>query len=348
VTKAAEEIGRLMSGDLIVVNKSTVPVGTAGLVGDIIRRELARRGLALKLTVVSNPEFLKEGSAIADCQSPDRVIIGSDDPRAVEVMKELYAPFIRVKDRFLIMGVKSAELTKYAANAMLAARISFINEMAGICEALGADVNQVRLGLGSDSRIGPTFLYAGGGYGGSCFPKDIKALIKSAQNVGCSTDLLETVEAINERQKFLLLEKAAARFDGRLAGRLFAVWGLSFKPNTDDIREAPALTLIRELLEKGATVRAYDPQAMPNAQILGGLPASETLRYASDKYSALDGAEALFLVTEWKDFRSPDFMEMKARLKTPLIFDGRNQYNAVTLKTLGFEYHQIGVPAIGA
>ena len=343
VAEAAKEIGRLMTKALIVVNKSTVPVGTAGQVTDIIRRELARRGLALNFTVVSNPEFLKEGSAISDCQVPDRVIIGASDAGAIEIMKELYAPFVRVSDRFIIMDVTSAEMAKYAANAMLAARISFMNEMAGICEAMGADINQVRVGLGSDNRIGYKFLFAGCGYGGSCFPKDVKALIKSAQDAGCRTTLLQAVEATNDRQKFILLEKAAARFGGRLKGRLFAVWGLSFKPNTDDIREAPALTLIRGLLEKGASVCAYDPEAMPNAQTLGGLPAGDGLAYAPDKFSALDGAEALFLVTEWKDFRSPDFTEIKARLKTPLIFDGRNQYNAKSLEKLGFEYHQIGV-----
>ncbi|MCL1999879.1 MAG: UDP-glucose/GDP-mannose dehydrogenase family protein [Planctomycetes bacterium] len=345
VVGVAEEIGRLMTRDLVVVNKSTVPVGTAGLVTDIISRELTRRGLTFNFTVVSNPEFLKEGSAIADCQVPDRVIIGASDAKAIESMKELYAPFVRVNDRFLIMDVTSAEMSKYAANAMLAARISFMNEMAGICETMGADINQVRVGMGSDSRIGYKFLFAGCGYGGSCFPKDVKALIKSARDAGCRTTLLQAVEAINDQQKFLLLEKAIARFSGRLEGRLFAVWGLSFKPNTDDIREAPALILIRGLLERGASVRVYDPEAMPNAQSLGGLPPGERLHYAPYKYSALDEAEALFLVTEWKDFRSPDFAEMKARLKTPLIFDGRNQYNAATLNKLGFEYHQIGVPA---
>ena len=344
VAEAAGEIGRRMVRDLIVVNKSTVPVGTAGLVSEIISRELARRELALNFTVVSNPEFLKEGSAIADCQRPDRVIIGSSDSQAIEIMKELYAPFVRVRDRFIIMDTTSAEMTKYAANAMLATRVSFMNEMAGICEALGADVNQVRVGLGSDSRIGYSFLFAGCGYGGSCFPKDVKALIKSAHDAGCPVNLLKAVEDINDRQKFLLLEKASARFGGNLKGRTFAVWGLSFKPNTDDIREAPALTLIRGLLENGAFVRAYDPEAMPNAQTLGCLPAGEYLFYAPDKYSVLNGAEALFLVTEWKDFRSPDFMEMKARLKTPLIFDGRNQYNAKAMKAQGIEYHQVGVP----
>ena len=343
VIEAAKEIGRIMSRDLIVVNKSTVPVGTASLVSKVISRELTQRGLSRNFTVVSNPEFLKEGSAIADCQRPDRVIIGTSEPQAIEVMKELYAPFVRVSDRFIIMDTTSAEMTKYAANAMLATRISFMNEMAGICEILGADVNHVRVGLGSDSRIGYSFLFAGCGYGGSCFPKDVKALIRSAKNVGCKTDLIEAVEIINERQKYLLLEKASARFGGHLEGHLFAVWGLSFKPNTDDIREAPALTLIRGLLDKGASVRVYDPEAMPNAQTLGGLPAGKRIQYAPYKYSALDGAEALFLVTEWKDFRSPDFAEIKARLKRPLIFDGRNQYKAKTLKELGFEYHQIGV-----
>jgi UDPglucose 6-dehydrogenase len=343
VLGVAEEIGRLMTRDLIVVNKSTVPVGTAALVNEAISRELARRGLALNFTVVSNPEFLKEGSAIADCQSPDRVIIGASEPRAVAAMKELYAPFVRTRERFLVMDVASAEMTKYAANAMLATRISFMNEMAGICESLGADINQVRVGVGSDSRIGYSFLFAGCGYGGSCFPKDVKALIKSAGDAGCATELLEAVEAVNTRQKLLLLEKAVTRFGGSLKGLVFAVWGLAFKPNTDDIREAPALALIRGLLERGASVRAYDPEAMPNAKSLGQLPAGEHLYYASNKYSALNGAEGLFLVTEWKDFRSPDFLEMKARLKTPLIFDGRNQYNAATLRKLGFEYHQIGV-----
>jgi UDPglucose 6-dehydrogenase len=335
-----------MARDLTVVNTSTVPVGTAGLVHGIISRELAGRGLALDFTVASNPEFLKEGTAIADCQSPDRVIIGASDPRTVETLKELYAPFVRVSDRFIVMDVTSAEMTKYAANAMLATRISFMNEMAGICEALGADINQVRAGMGSDNRIGYKFLFAGCGYGGSCFPKDVKALIKSSRDAGCPTRLLEAVEDINERQKSLLLEKALARFEGNLEGRLFAVWGLAFKPNTDDIREAPALTLIRGLLDRGALVRAYDPEAMPNAQAQGGLPAGDRLIYAPNKYSAVSGVEALFLVTEWKDFRSPDFMEMKARMKTPLIFDGRNQYNAATMKKMGFEYQQVGVGSI--
>jgi UDPglucose 6-dehydrogenase len=327
----------------VVVNKSTVPVGTAEQVRLIIEGELHKRGASLTARVASNPEFLKEGAAVADCMSPDRVVIGAPDAETAAVLKELYAPFIRSSDRFIVMDAASAEMSKYAANAMLAARISFMNEIACICEATGADVNMVRLGVGSDSRIGYGFLYAGCGYGGSCFPKDIQALIHIARENGCAPRILEQVEAVNARQKLILAEKAVGHFGPDLTGRIFAVWGLAFKPNTDDCREAPAIAVIQELVRRGARVRAYDPKAMKEARRKYLYDCGEYVDYARDKYSALAGADALLLVTEWKEFRSPDFGEMKRLMKTPVIFDGRNQYKPQTLRKHGFKYVQIGV-----
>ena len=348
VYQAARDIGRYMARDILVVNKSTVPVGTADEVREIIETELKARGADHSFKVVSNPEFLKEGAAIKDCMSPDRIVIGAPDNNSANALKELYAPFIRNSDRFMIMDVKSAEMTKYAANAMLATRISFMNEMANICEVVGADVNSVRLGIGSDSRIGYSFLYAGCGYGGSCFPKDVRALIKTAHDNDCSALILEQVEAVNARQKLILSSKVINRFGQDLTGRSFAVWGIAFKPETDDCREAPSLTIIEELIKHGAQVRSYDPKALDEARdMLAGIPelndaGLQRIRYAKNKYDALDGVDAMILVTEWKEFRSPDFSEMKRRMKTPVIFDGRNQYKADSLKALGFEYYGIG------
>ncbi|MCL1805758.1 MAG: UDP-glucose/GDP-mannose dehydrogenase family protein [Clostridiales bacterium] len=341
VLTAAKEIGRYMDHDMTVVDKSTVPVGTWALVAEAITGELAARGVDFTFKVVSNPEFLKEGSAVKDFMSPDRVVIGVPDKESEELMRELYSSFIRNSDRFIVMDVTSAEMTKYAANAMLATRISFMNEIAGICEAVGADVNMVRLGIGSDSRIGYSFLYAGCGYGGSCFPKDIRALIRTAKDCGCTAGILEQVEAVNRRQKGVLAEKVVRRFGEDLRGRKFAVWGLAFKPDTDDMREAPAVDAIQELLSRGAEVAVYDPAAMGVAKE-HYLPEGGALTYAKSKYSALNDADAMLLVTEWKEFRSPDFGEMKLRMKSPVVFDGRNQYKAASMKRLGFEYSQIG------
>jgi UDPglucose 6-dehydrogenase len=341
VVEAAAQIGRHMTRDMIVVDKSTVPIGTAAKVEAVVRTELDARGVQFDVKFVSNPEFLKEGSAVADCMSPDRIIIGSPDEQTTERMKEVYSPFFRSSDRFIVMDVASAEMTKYAANAMLAARISFMNEIAGICEATGADVNMVRLGIGSDSRIGYSFLYAGCGYGGSCFPKDVQALIKTARDSGCEARILEQVEAVNQRQKLVLADKVVRRFGEDLNGKHFAVWGLSFKPGTDDIREATSLKIIPELLRRGARVTAYDPQAIDEAKRY--LPTNKNLSYAREKYGALEGVDALLLVTEWKEFRSPDFKEMRLRMRLPIVFDGRNQYKSSMLRQLGFEYEQIGV-----
>ena len=340
VQAVAREIGECMGRDMIVVDKSTVPVGTAGKVADAISEELAKRNVSYNFKIVSNPEFLKEGTAIADCMSPDRVVIGAPDEDSAELMKELYAPFIRTSDRFIVMDVTSAEMTKYAANAMLATRISFMNEMANLCEATGANIDKVRLGIGSDSRIGYSFLFAGCGYGGSCFPKDVQALINTAKEFGCTAGILEQVEEVNRKQKLVLINKICARFGEDLTEKTFAIWGLAFKPNTDDVREAPAIVIINELLAKGAKVVAYDPKASEEARkhYLG-----DTVEYAKSKYTALVDADAMLLVTEWKEFRSPDFDEVKKRMNTPIIFDGRNQYKAKTMEKAGFEYYQIGV-----
>ncbi|MBL8383289.1 MAG: UDP-glucose/GDP-mannose dehydrogenase family protein [Burkholderiales bacterium] len=342
VTAAARSIGRHMTGPKVVVDKSTVPVGTADRVRAAIAEELAARGAAFEYSVVSNPEFLKEGAAVDDFMKPDRVVIGADDDRARAAMRALYAPFQRNHERMIFMDIRSAELTKYAANAMLATRISFMNEIANLAERLGADVELVRQGIGSDPRIGYHFLYAGCGYGGSCFPKDVQALQRTAGEAGEPFRILDAVEAVNDAQKRLLARKIVARFGADLSGRRFAVWGLAFKPNTDDMREAPSRELIGDLLQRGATVTAYDPVAMHEARrVFGDEP---RIAYADNPMQALAGAEALAIVTEWKEFRSPDFDRIRRELRTPAIFDGRNLYDPALVRDLGFEYYPIGRP----
>ena len=345
VHAAARGIGATLDHPLVLVTKSTVPVGTTERVGAIVRDEQEARGLVCEVSLVSNPEFLKEGAAIEDFMTPDRVVLGSDDPHALALMKELYRPFLRSHERFLEMDVRSAEMTKYAANAMLATRISFMNEVAAICEGVGADVNLVRVGIGSDPRIGYSFLYPGTGFGGSCFPKDLRALIKTAEACGQRSSLLNAVTQINEDQKQVLVRKVVDRFGEDLGGLTFAMWGLAFKPGTDDLREAPSLVVIRELVARGARIRAYDPRAMEGAATqLADL--SLSVVWAPGKYEALSGASALLLLTEWKEFRSPDFAEMARVMWRPVIFDGRNQYNRQRLAEEGFEYHQIGAPTL--
>jgi UDPglucose 6-dehydrogenase len=340
VVAAARAIGRHMEGYRVIVDKSTVPVGTADSVRNAVAEELARRGKSVEFAVVSNPEFLKEGAAVDDFMRPDRIIVGSDDERATAILRRLYGPFQRNHERFLAMSVRSAELTKYAANAMLATRISFMNDLANLAERLGADIEEVRRGIGSDPRIGFHFLYPGAGYGGSCFPKDVKALQRTAQEAGSPLRLLAAVEQVNEAQKHILGNKIIARFGPSLAGRSFALWGLAFKPNTDDMREAPSLTIIADLLLAGATVRAYDPVAGTAAARLFAGDARVTI--AESAHDALDGAEALAIVTEWQEFRSPDFDALKRALKTPAIFDGRNLYEPAAMEALGIEYHGMG------
>jgi len=342
VLNVARDIGKYMNRHKYVINKSTVPVGTAIKVREVIQEELDKRGVNISFDVISNPEFLKEGAAIEDFMKPDRVVVGADSKEAMELMKELYAPFTRNHERFIAMDVKSAEMTKYAANAMLATKISFMNEIANICERVGADVNKVRIGIGSDPRIGYHFIYPGCGYGGSCFPKDVNALIKIAQNVDYEPKILKAVEDVNAKQKKVLVEKAIKRFGEDLKDKTFAVWGLSFKPETDDMREASSVVIINELTKRGAKIKAYDPVAMEQAKNFY-LKDNPNVSYFKSKYDALNNADALFLITEWKEFRSPDFEEMKKRLKSPIIFDGRNQYNKEKLESLGFEYYQIGV-----
>jgi len=340
VLQVAREIGRHMNGYKVIVEKSTVPVGTARQVEQVIREELAARREVFQFDVVSNPEFLKEGTAIDDFMKPDRIVVGCDEVRVAELMKELYAPFVRTNHPIIIMDVVSAELTKYAANAFLAAKISFINEIANICSLTGADVAMVRRGIGSDPRIGPLFLFPGLGYGGSCFPKDMQALIHTAKSLNYPPRLLEAAEAVNQDQRRLFVEAIRAHFRGDLQARVFAVWGLSFKPQTDDIREAPALTVVSSLLEAGARVQAYDPEAMPaTRQHFGDHP---DITYAPSGYEALTGADALIICTEWTKFREPDFDRMKSLLKAPVIFDGRNLYNPAKLANLGFTYFHIG------
>ena len=340
VLAAARAIGRHMEGYRVVATKSTVPVGTADRVRAVIAEELAARGAAHAFSVVSNPEFLKEGAAVEDFMRPDRVIVGSDDPRATALLRELYAPFQRNHERILHMSVRSAELAKYAANAMLATRISFMNELANLAERLGADIEEVRQGIGADARIGYHFLYAGAGFGGSCFPKDVAALQRTAEDAGRPLRLLGAVHEVNEAQKRVLGAKIRARFGERLAGRRFAVWGLAFKANTDDLREAASRTLIADLLAAGARVRAYDPVAGAAARRLyGGEPRVEIVDGA---LQALEGCDALAIVTEWREFRSPDFAALKAKLGSPVIFDGRNLYDPAMVKEHGFEYFAIG------
>jgi len=340
VMAVAKEIGEKMQNDIIVVNKSTVPVGTADRVDDAIKKELKIRKSLLNFSVVSNPEFLKEGAAIKDFMTPDRVVVGANNEKSIKKMQELYAPFFRTNNRFIAMDVKSAEMTKYASNAMLATKISFMNEIANVCEKVGADVNSVRIGIGSDTRIGYSFIYPGCGYGGSCFPKDISALSKLASDVNYNAELIDAVENINNRQKFVISNKVVERFGEDLHGFTFSIWGLAFKPETDDMREAPSIYVIKELIKRGAKIKAYDPKATSEAQnyYLKNL----SVKYVDSKYGALEGSDALIILTEWKEFRSPDFNKLKTKLKNKIIFDGRNIYNDFNLESKGWEYHQIG------
>jgi len=340
VLAVAETIGRHMTEFRIIVDKSTVPVGTADEVRERIDRTLGERSVNLEFDVVSNPEFLKEGAAVTDFMKPDRIVVGTDDPRTAELLRSLYEPFTRNRDRMIVMDVRSAELTKYAANAMLATKISFMNEMANVAERVGADIEKVRLGIGSDPRIGYSFIYPGAGYGGSCFPKDVKALIYSAREHGLDARLLASVEAVNERQKSVLFEKINSYFHGKLSGRTLALWGLAFKPNTDDMREAPSRTLMDALWSAGATVRAYDPVAMPEARRAYGERADLVLAESAEQ--ALAGADALAIVTEWQEFRSPDFDVIRDALRSPAIFDGRNLYDPALVRSFGLRYFAIG------
>ncbi|MCA3132362.1 MAG: UDP-glucose dehydrogenase family protein [Betaproteobacteria bacterium] len=340
VLAAARSIGRYLDHYAVVVDKSTVPVGTAGKVRAAIAEELAARGSAQEFAVVSNPEFLKEGAAVDDFLKPDRIVLGSDDARATQIMRAVYQPFQRNHERLLVMDVKSAELTKYAANAMLATRISFMNELANLAERLGADIERVRQGIGSDPRIGYHFLYAGTGYGGSCFPKDVQALQRSANEAGLGLRILDAVEAVNEDQKSVLLRKLDRRLGAGVKGLRVALWGLAFKPNTDDMREAPSRVIVEGLLARGATVCAYDPVAAAEAQRLFG--ERPGLEYADAPMAALEGADVLMIVTEWKEFRSPDFEVLRARLRLGLILDGRNMYEPEMVRSFGLEYDAIG------
>ncbi|MEO1941626.1 MAG: UDP-glucose/GDP-mannose dehydrogenase family protein, partial [Campylobacterales bacterium] len=353
VEQVARGIGKVMERPLVVVNKSTVPVGTADLVRGWIKKELKGRiergeldeqqfHQLLQFDVVSNPEFLKEGDAINDFMKPDRVIVGADNPESMELLRRLYRPFTMNHERFIGMDIRSAELTKYAANGMLATKISFINEIAKIAEKVGADINKVRIGIGSDHRIGYHFIYPGVGYGGSCFPKDVQALIKIAEKAGVKPRIVEAVQQVNREQRYYFLQKILDRFGEDLTGKKFGIWGLSFKPETDDMREAPSITIIRELVKRGANVQAYDPKAIENAKKywLKGVP---RLQFTSNKYDALNGVDGMVLVTEWKEFRSPDWYEMAQRMRERVIFDGRNQYDWRQVREYGFEYYPVGV-----
>jgi UDPglucose 6-dehydrogenase len=343
VLQVARVIGREMECFKIIVDKSTVPVGTADRVREAVREEQDKRGVSIEFDVVSNPEFLKEGAAIDDFMKPDRVVIGTDNVRTAEIMKELYSPFMRKSNRLITMDIRSAEMTKYAANAMLATKISFMNQIANLCERLGADVAAVREGIGSDSRIGHDFLFPGVGYGGSCFPKDVKALIKTAEECDYDFLLMKAVEEVNEKQKLVLSEKILARLgNGSVArpleGRTFAIWGLSFKPRTDDMREAPSVVIINRLLEMGASVRAHDPEAIREATRIFG----ERIHYSNNQYDIIKGADALAIITEWSEYRNPDFEKIKSLLKQPVIFDGRNLYEPRRMNMAGIEYFPVG------
>ncbi len=341
VLQVAQDIGSCMEGYKIIATKSTIPVGTTHKIQGVITEELTRRGRSdIDFDVAFCPEFLKEGSAVDDFLSPDRIVIGTENDRTSEFLKELFAPFVQREPRILDMSVTSAELTKYAANSMLATRISFMNELASFCETVGADIEEVRRGIGTDKRIGPAFLYAGIGYGGACFPKDVKALIQSAKNKGKSLSILQAVEDVNTNQKYSFLEKICKHFNNNITGKIFAIWGLSFKPHTDDIREAPAIEIIKELTEKGAKVQAFDPVAMDNTRPL--FEDNKNVHFADDEYNALEGADALILVTEWPQFRRPDWERMKELLTKPVVFDGRNQYDPGKMKKMGFEYFGVG------
>jgi len=342
VLAVAKSIGQFMNSYMVIVDKSTVPVGTAEKVAATIQAELDQRGSDLAFDVVSNPEFLKEGAAISDFMHPDRVVIGADNQKALDIMHNLYAPFMKNHDRFIGMDIKSAEMTKYAANAMLATKISFMNEMSNICERVGADINKVRNGIGSDARIGYSFIYPGCGYGGSCFPKDVQALAKTAKDFGYTPRILDAVEDVNRAQKFVMSNKVITRFGEDLTGKTFAVWGLAFKPETDDMREASSITIINELTSRGAKVVAYDPKARHEAESYY-LKDNANVRYVDAKYEALKDADGVILVTEWQEFRSPDFDEMKKLLKNAIFFDGRNQFDKDRMNEIGFEYFQIGV-----
>ena len=340
VFQVAKNIGELMTNDLIVVTKSTVPVGTGDKIKEIIQKELDIRKTNYNFEMVSNPEFLKEGTAVEDSMRPDRVIIGSNNEGTINTIKELYAPYVKNHDRFIIMDIRSAEMSKYASNAMLATRISFMNEVANICEKVGADINQVRLGLGSDTRIGYSFLYAGCGYGGSCFPKDVNALIKTGEIAGYSPKILKEVENVNNEQKMVIVNKIKEKFGKDLSNLRFGLWGLSFKPGTDDMREAPSVIIINELIKSGAKLKAYDPKAKEVAEdIFNDNP---NIEFYNNKYDVLDDCDGLIIVTEWNEFRSPDFDEISNRLTNKVIFDGRNQFDKEVLNRIGFEYYQIG------
>lgn len=344
VRQVASEIGQHMQKSMVVVDKSTVPVGTADEVRGLIEKELTKRGVKLHVDVVSNPEFLKEGDAISDFMKPDRVVIGTDSENAAALMRELYAPFARTRDKIIVMGVRSAEMTKYAANCMLATKISFINEIATICTQVGADVRDVRTGIGSDSRIGYQFIYPGVGYGGSCFPKDVKALIRTAENAGVRPELLNAVEAVNARQKQYMANRVEEYFapQGGVAGKTLAMWGLAFKANTDDMREAAAITIINELTSRGMKIRAFDPVAADNARAI--FADNKLVEIVDDQYAACQNAQALMVVTEWNQFRNPDFARVRTLLTAPLLFDGRNLYSPSTMAAHGFAYFCIGRP----
>lgn len=346
VRNVGEKIGNVLEEYKIIINKSTVPVGTADELNAIIRQKLDERGVAVEYDVVSNPEFLKEGDAINDFMKPDRVIVGTDNIRTAKLLEALYAPFARSRDKLMIMGVKSAELTKYAANCMLASKISFINEIANICERVGADIKEVRNGIGSDHRIGYKFIYPGVGYGGSCFPKDVKALIATAQENGYQPELIRAIDSVNQQQKKRLSQKITDYYanQGGVAGRTLALWGLAFKANTDDIREAPALDIIADLTARGMRIQAYDPVAGLNARQT--LSENDLVHVVDQQYDALDGADALAVVTDWNQFRNPDFGRIKALLRAPIIFDGRNLYSFAMIASQGFAYFSIGRPQI--
>src|SRR5688572_26970970 len=344
VYEAARQAGQSLKHYAVLVTKSTVPVGTADRVREIVGQALQERGATIEYDVVSNPEFLKEGAAVKDFMTPERIILGCESERAEALLRRVYAPFVRSHDRILVMRPREAEMTKYASNALLATKISFMNEIAEFCDTLDVDVEKVRAGVGADSRIGHAFLYAGCGYGGSCFPKDIRALIHTARGIHAEAGILEAVEKRNARQKRRLFDKVTERFGADLKSRVFAIWGLAFKPDTDDIREASSLETMRLLLEAGARVKAYDPIAIDNVRntIPREWVESGRLAFCDEPYAALDGADALLLITEWRQFRNPDFRQMKDRLKSPIVFDGRNQYDPGELSQLGFEYYGIG------
>lgn len=342
VLNVASNIGKVMNHHMYIIDKSTVPVGTALKVRQAIQKELDYRGENLTFDVISNPEFLKEGTAVEDCSRPDRIVVGTDSDEAVKVMRKLYTPLVKNTEAMIFMDIASAEMTKYTANAMLATKISFMNEISNICERVGANVNKVRLGIGSDHRIGYQFIYPGCGYGGSCFPKDVQALIKTSEDYGYNSKILKAVEEVNFEQKMVIPQKVVKRFGEDLHGYTFAVWGLSFKPKTDDMRMSAAITIINELTSRGAKIKAYDPKAMEEARTCY-LKDNSNIEYCESKYTCLVDADAMIMVTEWKEFRQPDFDEIKHRLKTPIIFDGRNQYDVHELHDMGIEYYQIGV-----